>query len=176
MSDVLHYDGLIVKTIHHIEDILVKFALQNYAAAGAVFAAYFTKNLPLPITVCVIIGLGVVFTWAICGNIARYSLFWKMHRIARDNWLAGQTKLLEAYKNDLECRKYLETETLPPPTFYPVIVINALPSLAALLLIWWERRLDWIFVSKAVVAMILICGMAFVVIKWLKPKSRPRPA
>jgi uncharacterized membrane protein YciS (DUF1049 family) len=141
-----------------------------------VFAAYFTNKLSLPITVTVIIGLGVVFTWAICGNIARYSLFWKMHRIARDNWLAGQSaELRNAYAEDPGCRKYLETKTLSPLTFSPVIVVNALPAIAAILLACWEGRLDWTYVSKVVFAIIFICAVVFVAIIWLKPKSRPRP-
>jgi hypothetical protein len=49
MSEILDYDKTIFKTIHHIEDINVKFALQNYAAAGAVFAAYFAEKIPLDI-------------------------------------------------------------------------------------------------------------------------------
>ena len=77
-------------------------------------------------------------------------------------------------KGDTQCRKYIETKTLPPVTFYPVILINALPAIAAILLVYWEGRLDWIFVGKVVVGMILFCGLAFVVVIWLKPKSRPR--
>jgi hypothetical protein len=38
MSDALDYDKAIVESIHHVEDILVKFALLNYAAASAVMA------------------------------------------------------------------------------------------------------------------------------------------
>ena len=139
MSDALDYDKSIIETIHHIEDILVRFALQNYAAAGAVFLAYFTQKMSLRMAAAVIVGLGVVFTLAIWANIARYRLFWKLHRIARDNWLAGQSVLRQAYRADAECEKYLRLRALPLTAFLPVIIINLLPAAGAMLLFWWRR-------------------------------------
>jgi hypothetical protein len=139
MSDALDYDKSIIETIHHIEDILVRFALQNYAAAGAVFLAYFTQKMSLRMAAAVIVGLGVVFTLAIWANIARYRLFWKLHRIARDNWLAGQSVLRQAYRADAECEKYLRLRALPPTAFLPVIIINLVPAAGAVLLFWWRR-------------------------------------
>jgi hypothetical protein len=139
MSDALDYDKSIIETIHHIEDILVRFALQNYAAAGAVFLAYFTQKMSLRMAAAVIVGLGVVFTLAIWANIARYRLFWKLHRIARDNWLAGQSVLRQAYRADAECEKYLRLRALPLTAFLPVIVINLVPAAGAVLLFWWRR-------------------------------------
>jgi hypothetical protein len=38
MSDLLKYDETIVDSIHHGKDILVTFALQNYAAVGEALA------------------------------------------------------------------------------------------------------------------------------------------
>jgi hypothetical protein len=139
MSDALDYDKSIIETIHHIEDILVRFALQNYAAAGAVFLAYFTQKMSLRMAAAVIVGLGVVFTLAIWANIARYRLFWKLHRIARDNWLAGQSVLRQAYRADAECEKYLRLRALPLTAFLPVIIINLVPAAGAVLLFWWRR-------------------------------------
>jgi hypothetical protein len=139
MSDALDYDKSIIETIHHIEDILVRFALQNYAAAGAVFLAYFTQKMSLRMAAAVIVGLGVVFTLAIWANIVRYRLFWKLHRIARDNWLAGQSVLRQAYRADAECEKYLRLRALPLTAFLPVIIINLVPAAGAVLLFWWRR-------------------------------------
>jgi hypothetical protein len=139
MSDALDYDKSIIETIHHVEDILVRFALQNYAAAGAVFLAYFTQKMSLRMAAAVIVGLGVVFTLAIWANIARYRLFWKLHRIARDNWLAGQSVLRQAYRADAECEKYLRLRALPLTAFLPVIIINLVPAAGAVLLFWWRR-------------------------------------
>jgi hypothetical protein len=139
MSDALDYDKSIIETIHHIEDILVRFALQNYAAAGAVFLAYFTQKMSLRMAAAVIVGLGVVFILAIWANIARYRLFWKLHRIARDNWLAGQSVLRQAYRADAECEKYLRLRALPLTAFLPVIIINLVPAAGAVLLFWWRR-------------------------------------
>jgi hypothetical protein len=134
MADALDYDNAVIMSIHHIEDICVKFALQNYASAGAVFVAYFTDKISLGITVLVVIGLAVVFTIAIVFNIVRYSLFWKLHRIARNRWLQGQTELRAALFADPACKKYLEMEEIPFISFAPVVVINLLPAVAALVL------------------------------------------
>ena len=38
MSDLLKYDKTIFDSIHHGKDILVTFALQNYAAVGEALA------------------------------------------------------------------------------------------------------------------------------------------
>jgi hypothetical protein len=129
---------LMSPAIHHIEDINVKFALQNYVTAGAVFAAYFAKQTSIRMAAAVVVGLGVVFTLAIFFNIVRYRLFWKMHRIARDHWLAGQAALRDAYFKDADCRSYLSLSVLPRGALWPVVVINLLPAAAAVLL-WWRR-------------------------------------
>jgi hypothetical protein len=135
MSDILDYDKTIIGTLHHIEDILVKFALQNYAAAGAVFLAYFTAKLPLRFAAPVVVVLGLVFIWAIWYNVERYKLFWKMHRVVRDDWLAEQTQLRGKFRTEVDCEKYLTTKTLPGVTFIPLLVINSLPALAAVALV-----------------------------------------
>jgi hypothetical protein len=132
--DALDYDNAVIRSIHHVEDICVKFALQNYASAGAVFVAYFTDQISLGIAVLVVIGLAAVFTGAIGCNIVRYSLFWKLHRIARNTWLKGQTGLRDALFADKECKEYLEMEKLPLIAFLPVIIINLLPAVVAVVL------------------------------------------
>jgi hypothetical protein len=136
MSDVIDYDKSIIKTLHHIEEVLVKFALQNYASAGAVFLAYFSGHLSLKMSTAVVVGLGIVFAIAIGVNITRYRLLWRLHRVARDTWLAGQSPLREAYRKDKECEDYLSQKELPYITCLPVIIINLVPALAALLLLW----------------------------------------
>ena len=135
MSDVLDYDKTIIETLHHIEDVLVKFALQNYAAAGGVFLAFFAAKLPLRVAAPTVVVLGLVFIWAIWSNVERYKLFWKMHRIVRDDWLAGQSQLRTAFRADADCERYVTTRTLPSLTFVPMYVVNVLPALAAVVLV-----------------------------------------
>ena len=159
MSDVLDYDKSIIETIRHIEDITTKFALQNYAASGGVFAAYFTKNMSLPMTAVVVVGLSMVFTLAIWFNIRRYRLYWKMHRIARDTWLAEQSALREAYSANKACKKYLKLQALPFYAFWPVIVINLLPAVAAVLLFWRrDTALFFHFINRVPFVSSLIPG------------------
>src|SRR5215475_5466269 len=114
MSELLDYDEVIVKHLEHIENRIERFALQNYAAAGAVLLAHFgTNQVPLGHVRWTVIALGVVFTVAIISNAARYHVVWKLHRIARDCWLAGQTKFREVCDADKGLKKYLNTKELP---------------------------------------------------------------
>jgi hypothetical protein len=144
MSDLLEYDKTIVDSIHHVEDILVKFALQNYAAAGAVILAYYTAKINIKIAAPAVIVLGLVFTWAIWSNVQRYALLWKMHGVVRDRWLTSQSELREAFRGEPDCETYLNTRKLPGRTFIPLYVINLLPAaLAAVALGWWAHTGDW---------------------------------
>jgi hypothetical protein len=61
----------------------------------------------------------------------RYGLF--CTRIARNTWLQGQTALRDALFADQDRGTYLEMEKIPL-AFAPVIVINLLPAVAALVL------------------------------------------
>jgi hypothetical protein len=135
MSELLDYDKSVVETLKHIEDILVKFSLQNYASAGAVFLAHYnTDKLSLEITVLLVFVLGVVFLSAIASNVHRYRLLHGLHRIVRGQWLKqdAQRDLQNALSQDPALEKYL-TNPFSPWFFLPVFVINALPALSALL-------------------------------------------
>jgi hypothetical protein len=130
MSELLDYDNIVVKHLEHIENRIERFALQNYAAAGAVLLAHFgTNQVPLPLVKWAIIALGLAFTVAIISNAARYHDVWKLHRIARDCWLAEQVKFREACYADKGVKKYLEIKELPLLGSYgPLIAINLLPA------------------------------------------------
>jgi hypothetical protein len=143
MSDLLDYDETLISSLHHIEDILVKFALQNYAAAGAVFLAYFTHKLSPAIMAVASIGLSGVFTWAIVLNILRYNLLWKLHRITRDQWLAGQCALSANLKTEdnKDCRNYLARKSISLGTFAPVVIVNLLPMAGAIVLLFFPAPL-----------------------------------
>ena len=138
-SELLEYDKSILETIRHIEDICVKFALQNYVAAGAVFLAYFSGKMPSPslqITAWVVCGVSVIFTIAIILNACRYNTLWKLHCIARNTWLASQPELRQQFREETnpDLKKYLERTTLGWLAFAPMIVINLLPVVAAIIL------------------------------------------
>jgi hypothetical protein len=59
MDNLFAYYKSIIENIHHVEDILVKFALQNYAVAGAVFVAFFANILPLRVAAPAVVGVNV---------------------------------------------------------------------------------------------------------------------
>jgi hypothetical protein len=135
MSEILEYDKLLVQSLQHIEGVLERFALQHYATAGAVFLAYFTDKISLGITTLSVVAVGVAFTMAIWSNIVRYRLIWKLHRIARDNWLDTQPALREAFRIDADCEIFLSVKIFSwRISFLQTIVINLLPAIVAVAL------------------------------------------
>lgn len=132
MSELLDYDKNIVATLHHIEGILERFALQNFAASGGVFVAYYTNKISLGMATLSVVGIGVVFTLAIWSNIVRYTLFWKLHRIARDTWMEGQPALRITIRGDVDCERYITAKTFAWVTFLQAIIINLLPAIVAI--------------------------------------------
>ena len=131
MSELLDYDNSLVEALKHIEDIQVKFSLQNYASAGAVFLAHFTAiKLNIEITAFLVLVLGLVFLCAICSNNYRYKRLYDVHRIVRGHWLKEQEGLRNALFSDAKLEKFLTTP-LSFWSFLPMLVINALPALSA---------------------------------------------
>jgi hypothetical protein len=46
-EDVTNYHGQLLEQLRHVEDNINKFAIQNYAASGAVVLAYLADKAPL---------------------------------------------------------------------------------------------------------------------------------
>jgi hypothetical protein len=116
MSELLDYDRSIVDTLKHIEDILVKFSLQNYASAGAVFLAHYNTNKLSPrMTVLLFFVIGVDFLSAIASNVPRYRLLYRLHRIVRGQWLKrdAQRNLQNALSQDPALEKHLTNPFSP---------------------------------------------------------------
>lgn len=133
MSELFDYRKSIVELLKHIEDILVKYSLQNYASADAVFLAHYTAKLPLAIAGSLVMVLGLVYLLAIWTNARRYEVFVRIHRIVRNQWLEqpAQDQLRNALRADPTCKEYLAS-SFSPWTFLPVYLINGLPPLSAL--------------------------------------------
>jgi len=133
MSDLLEYDKSIVETLHHIEDVLVKFSLQSYASVGVVLLSYYTTDkMPRVIAPLLAIVLGCVFLWAIWFNLRRYTVIFRMHQIARNQWFQKeQKKLRDALYADVHCHKTLTTPVRFWEYNWPLMLINFLPIVAA---------------------------------------------
>ncbi len=134
--DAFNYDGRLLEQINRLQDRIQKFALQNYAAAGAVFLAYFTEKIPIVPAAAAIIVLGLNFTIAIGFNVLNLRKLWKMHRITLDRWFQARRELREALGKDNEIEKLLTTQSMSFWHFLPVIIANLLPAIA--ILIWWK--------------------------------------
>jgi hypothetical protein len=130
-SDLLAYDKSILDMVRHIEDVLLKFSLQNYIAAGGVIIAFYTtKKMPMIFAVGAVIAVCSIFTVAILSNLPRYALLWRLHCIVRDNWLTTQPELSNSISSDPIIKKYLDNKDLPMGTVMLIIVVNLLPAVA----------------------------------------------
>ena len=64
-EDVTDYLGQLLEQLRHVEDNINKFAIQNYAASGAVVLAYLADKAPLWATIIIVALLNINFAVAI---------------------------------------------------------------------------------------------------------------
>src|SRR5215471_11548481 len=64
-KDVTDYHGQLLEQLRHVEDTINKFAIQNYAASGAVVLAYLADKAPLWATIIIVALLNIKFAIAI---------------------------------------------------------------------------------------------------------------
>lgn len=138
-QSILDYDKSVLDTLTHIENIQVTFSLQSYASAGAIFLAHFANpdKISIGVTALLVLVVGLVFLSAIWSNGYRYKILFNMHRIARDEWLKKQKDLRSALYRDSACKKYLTSKS--PISTWPMLVINALPALSAIVVYLYPR-------------------------------------
>ena len=136
MSEVLNYDISIVATLRHIEDSMLKYSLQNYGSAGAIFLAYYADKIS-PTGLLAVVVLAGIYTLAICLNIKRYRVLGKVHRIVQKQWLASQPALCNALCGDTDCKSVVLVQKYPFSMYVPVIIISLLPAIPGV----------WIFVT-----------------------------
>jgi hypothetical protein len=80
-EDVTHYHGQLLEQLRHVEDNINKFAIQNYAASGAVVLAYLADKAPLWAAIIIVALLNINFAIAICVQAARVHKLFTMHCI-----------------------------------------------------------------------------------------------
>jgi hypothetical protein len=68
-EDVTDYHGQLLEQLRHVEDNINKFAIQNYAASGAVVLAYLADKAPLWATIIIVALLNINFAiWPAPGS------------------------------------------------------------------------------------------------------------
>jgi hypothetical protein len=147
-GDALRYDKLLLTQLNKIRDQMTKFALQNYAASGAILLAYFATKVPLWAVFVAILVVNVNFILALASNNWQIKALYAAHKIARDAWFADEPKaqLLEQLKTDEQSnqlftgrdrKKQFDFDHLKQQLDFNhlAIVSNLLPSLAACVLV-----------------------------------------
>jgi hypothetical protein len=94
-EDLLEYDKLLLDQLSRIEDTINKFAIQNYAAAGAVLAAYLSfgqAKFPGWVAVMVVLMLGITFALALARYLRRLKVLYGIHRTVVDCWFNAKSR------------------------------------------------------------------------------------
>jgi hypothetical protein len=131
---VIEYEGQILEQMRFVEDTLNKFAIQNYAASGAVMLAYFTGKIAHFWTVAVIVALlNACFATAIFIQIVRIQKLFVMHSIVRTHWLGTHPGLSHKLTENRVAREVLETNTLPAAVLYVLFIAQFIPLVGLLI-------------------------------------------
>jgi hypothetical protein len=132
-EDVIDYHGELLEQLRHVEDNVNKFAIQNYAASGAVVLAYLADKAPLWATIIIVALLNINFAIAILVQAARVHKLFTMHCIVRNFWLDNRPELLRRLQANSISRDVLESTTFPRWVVIVTFVAQFLPILFVLL-------------------------------------------
>src|SRR5215467_10174296 len=132
-KDVTDYHGQLLEQLRHVEDTINKFAIQNYAASGAVVLAYLADKAPLWATIIIVALLNINFAIAIFVQVARVHKLFTMHCIVRDFWLDNRPELLRRLQANSVSNEVLATTTLPRWAAIVILLAQFLPILFLLL-------------------------------------------
>src|SRR5215470_14897922 len=110
-EDVTDYLGQLLEQLRHVEDNINKFAIQNYAASGAVVLAYLADKAPLWATIIIVALLNINFAIAIFVQVARVHKLFTMHCIVRNFWLDNRPELLRRLQANTISNEVLATTT-----------------------------------------------------------------
>jgi hypothetical protein len=128
-EDVSGYHGQLLEQLRHVEDNINKFAIQNYAASGAVVLAYLADKAPLWATVIIVALLNINFAIA----CARVDKLFTMHCIVINFWLANRPELLKRLQANSVSNEVLASTTFPRWVSYMMLLAQFLPILFLLL-------------------------------------------
>jgi hypothetical protein len=138
-KEVFDYGAKLIEQLGRVEETITKFALQNYAACGAVLLAYFTEKLPFIAAALAVYALSWNFAMAIAHQAYRVRCLYAMHRTAQECWLTGKSRwqLNDALRADPECALVLTERQSTAGQFlrmldfrHPVVWANLLPLIA----------------------------------------------
>ena len=132
-EDVTHYHGQLLEQLRHVEDNINKFAIQNYAASGAVVLAYLADKAPLWAAIIIVALLNINFAIAICVQAARVHKLFTMHCIVRNFWLDNRPELLRRLQANRISNEVLATTTFPRWVAIAILLAQFLPILFLLL-------------------------------------------
>jgi hypothetical protein len=127
---VTDYHGQLLEQLRHVEDDINKFAIQNYAASGAVVLSYYLADkAPLWATIIIVALLNINFAIAILVQFARVHKLFTMHCIVRNFWLENRPELLRRLQADKTSNKVLASTKFPLWVGFVAFLAQFLPVL-----------------------------------------------
>jgi hypothetical protein len=140
-KDIFEYDGRVLEAIKQRQDAITSFAIQNYAACGAVAFFYFNSSnkLPLWLAAAIVVVLCLNFIVAIAANVFVAKSLYVMHRIALECWMKGENRsnLYSALLADSRSAAVLSSKGFSYGLDFrhPSIAANLIPLLGVLVLL-----------------------------------------
>ena len=134
-EDVADYHGQLLEQLRHVEENVSKFALQNYAASGAVVLAYLAGTAPPWAVIIIVALLNINFAIAIIVQCERLRKVFTMHCIVRNLWLDTRPELLRRLQENSISSKVLALTTFPRWVATVTVFAQFLPILFVLLIV-----------------------------------------
>ena len=147
-DDVTDYHGQLLEQLRHVEDNINKFAIQNYAASGAVVLAYLADKAPLWATIIIVALLNINFAIAIFVQVAGVHKLFTMHCIVRNFWLDNRPELLRRLQANTISNEVLATTTLPRWAAIVILLAQFLPILFLLLVAPFNEYMAYPYQSE----------------------------
>jgi hypothetical protein len=147
-EDVTDYHGQLLEQLRHVEDNINKFAIQNYAASGAVVLAYLADKAPLWATIIIVALLNINFAIAIFVQVARVHKLFTMHCIVRNFWLDNRPELLRRLQANSVSNEVLATTTLPRWAAIVILLAQFLPILFLVLVAPFNEYMAYPYQSE----------------------------
>jgi hypothetical protein len=147
-EDVTDYLGQLLEQLRHVEDNINKFAIQNYAASGAVVLAYLADKAPLWAPIIIVALLNINFAIAIFVQATRVDKLFTMHCIVRDFWLENQPALLSKLRANKASSEVLATTTFPRWVAIVILLAQFLPILFLLLVAPFNEYMAYPYQSE----------------------------
>ena len=135
-KDIFDFDGRLLDALKQRLDTINSFAIQNYAACGAIAFFKFNSNntLPLWLAAAIVLLLCFNFVLAIAANLFVAKKLYAMHRVTQNCWFEGKSRAELRTALEEDGKGILDSKEFPRGYDFkhPSILANLVPAVGVL--------------------------------------------